>query len=62
VALLGEGLPWVTIRNDDRPRYFGALHAAQVEGNVLPFARPVAGYATRAATDLAADAPGDRTA
>lgn len=53
VALLGEGLPWVTIRNDDRPRYFGALHAAQVEGNVLPFARLVAGYAERAADDLA---------
>lgn len=48
VALLGEGLPWVTIRNDDRPRYFGALHDAQVKGDVLPFARLVLGYVERA--------------
>lgn len=61
VALLGEGLPWATIRNDDRPRYFNALHAAQVEGNVLPFARLVAGYAERAANALA-DAPGGGSA
>ncbi|HEV7589885.1 MAG TPA: Fic family protein, partial [Longimicrobium sp.] len=49
VALLGGGLPWVTIRNDDRPPYFAALHAAQVEGNPLPFARLVLRYAEAAA-------------
>jgi Fic family protein len=52
VALLGEGLPWVTIRNDDRPRYFGALHRAQVQGDVLPFARLVLGYVQGAVRDM----------
>jgi Fic family protein len=54
VALLGGGLPWVTIRNDDRPPYFAALHAAQVEGNPLPFARLVLRYAETAAERMAA--------
>jgi hypothetical protein len=54
VALLGGGLPWVTIRNDDRPPYFAALHAAQVEGNPLPFARLVLRYAEAAAERMAA--------
>jgi Fic family protein len=52
VALLGEGLPWITIRNDDRPRYFSALHAAQVDGDVLPFARFVHAYVQRAAAEV----------
>ena len=47
LALLGEGLPWVTIRSDDRPRYFGALHAAQVDGDVRPFARFALEYLDR---------------
>lgn len=49
VALLGGGLPWITIRNDDRPAYFAALHAAQVEGDPHPFARLVLRYAEAAA-------------
>jgi Fic family protein len=52
VALLGGGLPWVTIRNDDRTPYFAALHAAQVEGTPLPFARFVLRYAESAAESL----------
>jgi len=47
VALLGEGLPWVTIRNDDRPQYFAALHAAQVVSDPMPFTRFVLGYLRR---------------
>ncbi|SOD03425.1 Fic/DOC family protein [bacterium JGI 053] len=56
VALLGGGLPWVTIRNDDRPPYFAALHAAQVEGDPLPFTRLVLRYAQAAAAAMEARA------
>jgi hypothetical protein len=48
VALMGEGLPWVTIRNDDRAQYFAALHAAQVESDPLPFTRFILRYLRRA--------------
>jgi hypothetical protein len=48
VALMGEGLPWVTIRNDDRPRYFAALQEAQVNGDPVPFAVFVASYVRNA--------------
>jgi hypothetical protein len=58
VALLGEGLPWVTIRNDDRPPYFAALHAAQVESNPLPFAEFILGYVQRAVKAMEARADG----
>jgi len=57
VALLGGGLPWVTIRNDDRAPYFAALHAAQVEGDPLPFARLVLRYAEAAAEAMGAHVP-----
>lgn len=53
VALLGGGLPWITIRNDDRPGYFAALHAAQVESDPGPFARLVLRYAEAAAGTMA---------
>lgn len=53
VALLGEGLPWVTIRNDDRPEYFRWLEKAQVEGDPLPFGGLVAGYVEAATRELA---------
>jgi Fic family protein len=54
VALLGGGLPWITIRNDDRAPYFAALHAAQVEGDAIPFARLVLRYAEAAAEAMSA--------
>jgi Fic family protein len=57
VALLGGGLPWVTIRNDDRTPYFAALHAAQVEGNPLPFTRFVLRYAETAADAMDPNRP-----
>lgn len=52
LALLGEGLPWVTIRNDDRPEYFRCLEQAQVEDEVRPFGRFVAEYVEAAAQEL----------
>lgn len=58
LALLGGGLPWVTIRNDERPEYFAALHAAQVEGDPLPFARFVFEYVERSVSDTRARWPG----
>jgi Fic family protein len=58
VGLLGGGLPWVTIRNDDRQPYFAALHTAQVDGDPLPFARLVLRYAEAAAEAMGARAPG----
>lgn len=52
LALLGEGLPWVTIRNDDRPEYFNSLEKAQVEGDFQPFGSLVAGYVEAATKEL----------
>jgi Fic family protein len=48
LTLLGEGLPWVTIRAEDRGGYFQALEAAQVGGNPTPFARFIMKYIERA--------------
>ena len=52
VALVGGGLPWVTIRSDERARYFGALHTAQVDGDPLPFGRFVREHAEAATAAL----------
>jgi Fic family protein len=38
LILLGSGLPWLTIRNDERSAYFEALEQAQVNEDVRPFA------------------------
>jgi Fic family protein len=58
VVLTGAGLPWVTIRADQRDRYFGALRRAQpMDGDPGPFARFVfegIRAATRALTGEAA--------
>lgn len=53
LALLREGLPWVTIRIDDRPEYFRSLQKAQVEGDPQPFGSFVAGYVEAATKELA---------
>lgn len=39
-----SGLPWVTIRAEDRGRYFEALDAAQVGGDAQMFGEFVVGY------------------
>src|SRR5690242_8174014 len=36
-ALLGSGLPWITIRNDERLPYFAALERASVHDDIEPF-------------------------
>jgi Fic family protein len=48
--LLTAGLPWITILNDTRFAYFDSLSAAQVGGDILPFAEFVLGYIERAET------------
>jgi hypothetical protein len=41
-ALLGGGLPWLTIRVEQRSRYFAALRRAQLDDEYQPFARFIA--------------------
>jgi Fic family protein len=36
-ALLSAGLPWVTIRNDERLPFFRAIEQAQVDDSTVPF-------------------------
>ena len=36
-ALLAAGLPWVTIRSDERIPFFRAIERAQVDGDAKPF-------------------------
>lgn len=44
LALMTAGLPWATIRTDDRLEYFRTLETATVDGDPRPFARFVLGY------------------
>lgn len=48
LALVGEGLPWVTLRVEDRRRYFDTLHRAQVEDDARAFARLISDYLSNA--------------
>lgn len=41
-ALLGGGLPWLTIQVEQRSRYFAAIRRAQLDEDYRPFARFVA--------------------
>lgn len=41
-ALLGGGLPWLTIRVEQRSAYFEALRRAQMNDEYAPFTRFVA--------------------
>jgi hypothetical protein len=36
-ALLSTGLPWVTLRSDERLPFFRAIEQAQVEDQTEPF-------------------------
>jgi Fic family protein len=58
LALLGGGLPWVTILSDERPEYFAALHSAQVDGDPGPFVEFIFGYVERAVANTRARWPG----
>ena len=51
--LLTDGLPWVTIRTEDRADYFDALAAGQVGGDPEPFGRFVLQHVEAAAEAIA---------
>lgn len=38
-VLLSAGMPWVTIRSDERTPFFKAIEQAQVDGDAVPFIR-----------------------
>ncbi len=63
LALVGEGLPWVTIRTEDRGAYFRALEAAQVGDDPTPFGKFVMKYVAEAtqSRDRAAHRVGARS-
>ena len=42
-ALLREVLAWLTLGVDQRPAYFAAPHAAQLEDDYRPFGRFIVG-------------------
>jgi Fic family protein len=52
VALLSGGLPWVTIRADERIPFFRAIETAQVDGNTVPFIKYVWHQVRQAIRDL----------
>jgi Fic family protein len=39
LVLGSEGVPWVTIRAEERPAYLGALEQGQVDGDIVPWGR-----------------------
>jgi Fic family protein len=57
LALVGEGLPWVTIREEDRTEYFRSLETAQVGEDPTPFARFLMRYIEKAVSIEKTDRP-----
>jgi Fic family protein len=51
-VLLSAGLPWVTIRSDERVPFFKAIEHAQVDGDAVPFIRFVWHLIEQSAMDL----------
>jgi Fic family protein len=51
-VLLSAGLPWVTIRSDERVPFFRAIESAQVDGDSIPFIRFVWHLIQQSAMDL----------
>lgn len=51
-VLLSAGLPWVTIRSDERVPFFKAIERAQVDGNTAPFIEFVWHLIQQSAMDL----------
>jgi len=51
-ALLSAGLPWVTIRSDERVPFFKAIERAQVDGDAVPFVRFVWYLIRQSASEL----------
>lgn len=52
LCLVTAGLPWVTIRSDDRLEYFETLETATVGEDARPFARFVLDYVLRAVESI----------
>src|SRR5258705_1901673 len=48
LVLGAEGIPWVTIRAEERDAYFRALEQGQVDGDILPWGRFLAERVRRA--------------
>ena len=61
-VLLSTGLPWVTIRSDERVPSFRAIENAQVDGDAIPFIRFVWHLIQQSATDLQRKQSGRKTA
>ena len=57
--LLTAGLPWVTIRTEERAAYFDSLSAGQVGGNPEPFGWLILRHVEAAAAALAGDVSED---
>jgi Fic family protein len=51
-VLLSAGLPWVTIRSDERVPFFRAIESAQVDGDAISFIRFVWHLIQQSAMDL----------
>jgi Fic family protein len=51
-VLLSAGLPWVTIRSDERLPFFRAIEQGQVDSDVVPFIRFVWHLIQQSAIDL----------
>jgi Fic family protein len=56
-ALVSGGLPWVTVRSDERMPFFKSIERAQVDDDTSAFIRFVWHLIDHAATDLAAKMP-----
>lgn len=52
LALLSGGLPWVTVRSDERTPFFRAIEAAQVDGDSEPFIRYLWHHIRQATSDF----------
>jgi len=50
--LLGAGMPWITIRNDERVPYFAALERASVHDDIEPFFLFVMRYVREAMKEI----------
>lgn len=51
-VLLANGLPWVTVRADERTPFFQAIERAQVDGDTRPFIQYLWHLIRRAITDV----------
>jgi Fic family protein len=59
-VLLSAGMPWVTIRSDERAPFFKAIEQAQVDGDAVPFIRFVWHLIQQSAPDLFAKQSGSK--